>query len=66
MINDNNITVLFNGFLQLPNLEKLKMVNAINEYFDSNDREVIRKENDEKFSEITFSNEGTKCVACGR
>ena len=65
MMHDNNITVLFNGFLQLPNLEKLKLVNAIMNILIRMSR-IIRKENDEKFSEITFSNEGTKCVACGR
>ncbi len=65
-MDNRNITVLFNGFLQLPNLEKLKLVNAINEYFDSNDREPIRKENDDKFSKIAFQDGGAKCVACGR
>ena len=31
----DNTTIDFNGFLQLPNLEKLDLVNAINEFFDS-------------------------------
>ncbi len=33
---EENITVVFHGFLNLPNLEKLKLVEAINEHFDSN------------------------------
>lgn len=65
-MDDNNITVLLNGFMKLPNLEKLKLVNAINEYFDSNEREKLRKENDERFSTIIFDDETTKCIACGR
>ncbi len=35
-------TIVFHGFLQLPALDKLDLVNAINEYFDSTEREPIR------------------------
>ena len=42
---EENITVVFHGFLNLPNLEKLKLVEAINEYFDLNEREPIRRAN---------------------
>lgn len=33
---EENITVVFQGFLNLPNLEKLKLVEMINDCFDSN------------------------------
>ncbi len=61
-----NITMLFDGFLNLPNLEKLKLVEAINDYFDSNDREPIRQANEEKFAAIDFAAIGNKFKCCGR
>ena len=61
-----NITVLFDGFLNLPNLEKLKLVEAINDYFDSNDREPIRRANKAKLAEINFDATESKCKCCGR
>jgi len=61
-----NITVLFDGFLNLPNLEKLKLVEAINDYFDSNDREPIRRANEAKLAEINFDASESKCRCCGR
>ncbi len=61
-----NITVVFHGFLNLPNLEKLEMVEMINEYFDSNDREPIRAANDERFARINFDVPETECKCCGR
>ncbi len=60
----DNATVVFHGFLNLPNLEKLSVVEAINEYFDSNDREPIRAENDARFNELSSSPD-RKCVCCG-
>lgn len=39
---NENITLVFHGFLNLTNLEKLKLVEEINNYFDSNNREPIR------------------------
>lgn len=60
----DNAVVVFHGFLNLPNLEKLSVVEAINEYFDSNDREPIRAENDVRFDEISSSAD-RKCVCCG-
>ena len=62
----DNTTIVFNGFLQLPNLEKLDLVNAINEYFDSNDREPIRKAADQNFEKIDPSLIEFKCPCCGR
>jgi len=63
---EENITVVFHGFLNLPNLQKLKMVEMINEYFDSNEREPIRRANEEKFAEINFDAPENKCKCCGR
>lgn len=61
---DENITAIMNGFFKLPNLEKLKLVEAINEYFDSDEREKIRAEWETKFAEFDA---GTgKCACCGR
>ena len=62
---DDTATV-FNGFLQLQNLDKLELVNAINDYFDSNDREPIRDAADERFEKIDRSESNFKCPCCGR
>lgn len=61
---NDDITIIFNGFLNLPNLDKLKLVEAINEYFDANEREPIRKANDEKFAELDLTER--TCCCCGR
>ncbi len=63
---EENITVVFHGFLNLPNLEKLKMVEMINEYFDSMEREPIRAANEAKFAAVDFSAAGKICKCCGR
>ena len=60
-----NATVVFQGFLNLPALEKLTIVEAINEYFDSNDREPIRAENEQRFEDLLTSSPGSQCVCCG-
>jgi hypothetical protein len=60
-----NVTVVFNGFLNMPNLEKLELVNAINDYFDSNDREAIRKAADERFGDIDRNSNDFQCRCCG-
>lgn len=61
-----NIAIVFNGFLNLPNLEKLELVNAINDYFDSNDREPIRAAADENFASIDRDSPEFICICCGR
>ena len=61
-----DLTVVFNGFLKLPNLEKLELVNAINDYFDSNDREPIRAAADESFAKIDKGEPEFRCKCCGR
>ena len=63
---NENVTVVFHGFLNLTNLEKLKMVEAINEYFDSTDREPIREENKAGFLKIDPAATGKRCKCCGR
>lgn len=62
---DETATV-FNGFLQLQNLDKLELVNAINDYFDSNDREPIRAAADKRFAKIDRSESKFRCPCCGR
>jgi hypothetical protein len=61
----DSVTVVFNGFLNLTGKDKLSLVEAINEYFDSNDREPIRAAHDEEFTAIEFSEE-FRCKCCGR
>jgi len=58
-------TIVYHGFLQLANLEKLELVNAINEYFDSMDREPIRAAADEEFEKLRTAAQPLKCPCCG-
>lgn len=64
---DENTTIVFHGFLNLTMKEKLKLVEQMNEYFDYLEkREPIRAENEEKFKNINFSEDGKTCKCCGR
>lgn len=63
---NENINLIFHGFLNLTNLEKLKLVEEINDYFDSNNREPIRKNNDEQFQKINMAAANWKCKCCGK
>lgn len=63
---EENITVVFHGFLNLSAKEKLKLVESINDYFDSNNREPIRAEAEAKFAEINFNSPEKNCKCCGR
>lgn len=63
---NENTSLVFNGFLNLSNLDKLALVNAINEYFDSNDREPIRAKADERFEKIDLNSPEFRCKCCGR
>jgi hypothetical protein len=63
---NDDISIIFNGFLNLPNLYKLKLVEAINEYFDSNDRERIRATAEERFARIDRDSHDFRCKCCGR
>jgi len=63
---EENITVVFHGFLNLTNLEKLKMVGMMNDYFDSNNREPIREANETKFKSLELNSAGRICKCCGK
>lgn len=63
---DEKLTLVFHGFLNLNAKQKLKLVESINEYFDSNEREPIRAVNDAQFSEIELDADDKICVCCGR
>lgn len=63
---EENITLVFHGFLNLTAKEKLKLVEEINNYFDSNDREPIRAENEVKFKAIEQSLSEKSCKCCGK
>ena len=61
---NNDIAVIMHGFFKLPNLDKLKVVEAINEYFDSDNREPIRAGWDEAFAAV--ESEKYSCICCGK
>ena len=63
---NEDTTVVFHGFLNLKHLEKLKLVEAMNEYFDSMKREPIREANEKAFVAIGIGNDGKTCKCCGR
>ena len=63
-MNDNSATV-FHGFLNLDTREKVAVVDAINAYFDSMDRDPIRAENEERFRKIA-DGAAFKCKCCGQ
>lgn len=62
----DDATIVFHGFLNLTNLEKLDLVNAINEYFDSTDRGPIRAARDAEFDKVDPAKTGKACKCCGR
>ncbi len=64
-MNNDEIGIL-NGFFQLPHLQKKKVVDAINDYLDSTDRDPIRAEYDLKFEELRNSDPDFDCKCCGR
>lgn len=63
-MNDEAVTVVLNGFFNLNGKEKLAVVEAINDYFDSNDRDPIRAAHDAEFAKLDLDTIGCKC--CGR
>lgn len=63
---EENITVVFHGFLNLNGKEKLRLVEEINNYFDSNEREPLREENEKNFRTIDFDSPKNICKCCGR
>jgi hypothetical protein len=63
---EENITLVFHGFLHLTAKEKLRLVEEINNYFDSNEREPIRAENEEKFAAGGWNSPDKRCKCCGK
>ncbi|MDQ6788726.1 MAG: hypothetical protein M3033_18130 [Acidobacteriota bacterium] len=63
---EENVTLVFHGFLNLTAKEKLRLTEEINNYFDSNDREPIRADNEEKFKNIDLSKAEKGCKCCGK
>jgi aspartate carbamoyltransferase regulatory subunit len=63
---EENITIVFHGFLNLTAKEKLQLVEEINNYFDSNNRQQIRAENETKFKTIDLTLLRKNCKCCGR
>ncbi|HEX8738234.1 MAG TPA: hypothetical protein VF721_23065 [Pyrinomonadaceae bacterium] len=63
---EENVTIVFHGFLNLTTKEKMQLISEINNYFDSNDREPIRRENEVKFGKIDFGAKAKGCKCCGR
>ena len=58
--------LVIHGFLALSNREKMKVVEAMNEYFDSNEKERIRAEYDGQFESLDLIRNGVECKCCGR
>ena len=63
---NENVTVVFHGFVNLTNLEKLKLTEKINEFLDSINRELLRAEAEEEFKKIKLGAKGKICKCCGR
>ena len=63
---EENVTVVFHGFLNLTTKEKLQLIGEINNYFDSNDRDPIRHDNEAIFENIDFGATSKNCKCCGR
>ena len=65
-MNDDALMIV-RGFLQLPALEKKKVVDALNHYFDAlNEREEIRRDIEARFTELAVVENGVECKCCGR
>lgn len=63
---NENMTMVFHGFLNLTMKEKMQLVEAMNDYFDSTNREPIREANEVEFRKIEFDSVGKTCRCCGR
>lgn len=63
---EENITLVFHGFLNLTAKEKLRVIEEINKYFDSNNRDPIRADNETQFQAIDWGTGGKMCKCCGR
>ncbi|HQU82848.1 MAG TPA: hypothetical protein PKY59_06975 [Pyrinomonadaceae bacterium] len=65
-MNEDNITIVFQGFLNLTNLEKLKLTEKINEYLDTLNREPLRAAAEAEFKKLNVGENDKKCVCCQR
>ena len=63
---DPESILVIHGFLALPNREKMKVVEAMNEYFDSTEKEKIRATYDEHFASLRIIENNVACKCCGR
>lgn len=64
---NSDAVLIVRGFLQLPNLEKKKVVDKINEYFDEiSEREFIRSDIELQFEELMAKDSIPQCKCCGR
>jgi len=61
----DDAAVVFHGFLNLKTREKMELVEAINEYFDSTKREPIREANEQRFVQLWVGSE-VVCRCCGK
>lgn len=63
----DNTAIVFHGFLNLSNLEKLKLVEIMNDYFDNIPvRESIRAENEKRFADLRDADTKLACKCCGQ
>ena len=62
----DNTAVVFHGFLNLSMREKMELVTAINEYFDSTNREAVREANEKRFADMNVGSDGKPCKCCRR
>ena len=63
---DPDALVVIHGFLALPNKTKMQVVDAMNEYFDSDEKEGVRAKFDESFAKLLAERADIECVCCGR
>lgn len=63
---DRDVILVLHGFFALPNREKMKVVEAMNEYFDSTEKERIRAEHDQRFESLGVTGKDIECKCCGR
>ena len=64
-LNTDALAVI-HGFLALPNRAKLQVVDAMNEYFDSNEKEKVRAGFEASFARSRSESGESKCVCCGK
>lgn len=64
---DKDAIMIVRGFLKLPNLEKKRVVDEINHYFDEiKEREAIRKDIEAQFANLRVVENRIECKCCGR